>query len=117
MQYARVRIFPIYTRIRITKNYARTRIKGLSVLRPLLVAGADLPQDFRTKHARVSASGPIRDVQAPSIHLFQIRDELSWLIRLAECVGMSVVEWPLTTPDVFSNANTEAELEGLQAFA
>jgi hypothetical protein len=30
---------------------------------------------------------------------------------------MSVVEWPLTTPDVFSNANTEAELEGLQAFA
>ena len=38
------------------------------------------------------------------------------LIGLAECVGMSVVEWPSTTPDAFSNANTDAELESLQAF-
>jgi hypothetical protein len=30
---------------------------------------------------------------------------------------MSVVEWPSTTPDAFGNANTDAELESLQAFA
>ncbi len=39
------------------------------------------------------------------------------LIGLAERVGMSVVEWPSTTPDAFSNANTDAELESLQAFS
>ena len=39
------------------------------------------------------------------------------LIGLAERVGMSVVEWPSTTPDVFSNANTDAELEALRAFS
>lgn len=38
------------------------------------------------------------------------------LIGLAERVGMSVVEWPSTTPDAFSNANTNAELERLRTF-
>ena len=39
------------------------------------------------------------------------------LIGLVERVGMSVVEWPSTTPDVFSNANTDAELEALRAYS
>lgn len=47
----------------------------------------------------------------------QVSSKRRSLIGLAECVGMSVVEWPSTTPDAFSNGNTDAELESLQAFA
>jgi molybdenum cofactor guanylyltransferase len=46
----------------------------------------------------------------------QVSSQRFSLIALAECVGLSVVEWPSTTPDVFSNANTDAELEELQIF-
>lgn len=47
----------------------------------------------------------------------QVSSQRYSLTALAECVGMSVVEWPSTAPDAFSNANTDADLERLQAFS
>jgi molybdopterin-guanine dinucleotide biosynthesis protein A len=47
----------------------------------------------------------------------QVSNQRLSLIALAECVGMSVVDWPSAEPDVFSNANTDAELAILQPYA
>ena len=56
-------------------------------------------------------------VTAADLIEHQVSSQRFSLIALAECVGVSVVEWPSTTPDAFSNANTDADLERLQTFA